>query len=753
MVCKAVAGLARVAPAAGRPEEAQRARQLIAQGLAALKQLAANSAVSLDARARLVTGLREIAGAFNALGERAQAEEAHRQSADLARQLVAEMPRETTYRWILGHCLRLTAFAARDQPGRAKVAEDALKEAEEVFARLAVEYPDNPEYAHFLGDTRYVLAEVQIGEHRFADAQSVLRRALETAEKASPEAKQSHESRMDLGHILWRAADVSGELHRPDEAERFQRRAVEVFGRLAADFPNKPYYRQEHGFSQWLVGWLMGRLNRPADAVEPFRTAAEIYAKLAVDYPDNADYRLRRSRSYYELAETLFPLGKHAGLADAAIQFPRIYPDDAEEYRRALDYLGRCATLAAKDASLSAEARKEAIANYGKQASGVASEFLKRGINGPEKANEMAWRLVAGPEPDFREPALAVQLARRAVEQAPKNGEIWNTLGVAHYRAGDCQAADKALRRSLELRGGGDSADWYFLAMIAWRQGEKDRARNWFQAARAYTAKYAPKNDEHLRFRAEAASLLGMPESDANELSDDLAIADATIAAEPTAWPLYSLRGRVRASTGDWKGAIADIARAFELGAEGVGPLRERALAYLGGSDTPGYRGTCAEMLKRYATTEEASTADSVAQTCTLAADAVTDFAPAIALAEKAVRSEPKSARYAETLGAILYRSGKFQQAAENLEKADGLASNGKELDPSRIQTWFFLAMAHRRLGHHEESARWLEKARDATEKAVKARDAASTPLAWNQRLTLVMLRKEAESLATSSER
>ena len=77
----------------------------------------------------------------------------------------------------------------------------------------------------------------------------------------------------------------------------------------------------------------------------------------------------------------------------------------------------------------------------------------------------------------------AVELAKKAVELAPKQGTFWNTLGVAHYRAGDWKAAVAALEKSEELRNGGDSFDWFFLAMAHWQLGEKDEARKWYDQA------------------------------------------------------------------------------------------------------------------------------------------------------------------------------------------------------------------------------------------------------------------------------
>src|SRR5262249_59662688 len=50
--------------------------------------------------------------------------------------------------------------------------------------------------------------------------------------------------------------------------------------------------------------------------------------------------------------------------------------------------------------------------------------------------NNLAWLLATCPDAKFRDAAKAVELAKKAVEMAPKEGMIWNTLGAAHYRAG-----------------------------------------------------------------------------------------------------------------------------------------------------------------------------------------------------------------------------------------------------------------------------------------------------------------------------
>ena len=127
--------------------------------------------------------------------------------------------------------------------------------------------------------------------------------------------------------------------------------------------------------------------------------------------------------------------------------------------------------------------------------------------------NNLAWFLVTCPDPKFRDPAKAVKLAQKAVEMAPKEGNHWNTLGVARYRARDWNAATAALEKSRELLGDTElSFNAFFLAMAHWQLGGKPEARQWHSQAVDWMEKNKPDDQELRRFRAEAAELLAIKE-------------------------------------------------------------------------------------------------------------------------------------------------------------------------------------------------------------------------------------------------
>src|SRR5262249_26715073 len=53
--------------------------------------------------------------------------------------------------------------------------------------------------------------------------------------------------------------------------------------------------------------------------------------------------------------------------------------------------------------------------------------------------NNLAWILVTCPDLKLRNPAEAVRVVETGLQVAPQDGGMWKTLGVAQYRAGNCQ--------------------------------------------------------------------------------------------------------------------------------------------------------------------------------------------------------------------------------------------------------------------------------------------------------------------------
>ncbi|HLN27340.1 MAG TPA: tetratricopeptide repeat protein [Gemmataceae bacterium] len=127
-----------------------------------------------------------------------------------------------------------------------------------------------------------------------------------------------------------------------------------------------------------------------------------------------------------------------------------------------------------------------------------------------EAHNNLADLLANCPDARLRDPVLAIAEAKIALKLDPKSREAWTTLGEAYCSAGQWKEAIPALEKGLLLRRGGTSEDFFFLAMAHGQLGHKDEARQWYEKGVTWMDKHAPKDTSLLRYRAQAAKVLGI---------------------------------------------------------------------------------------------------------------------------------------------------------------------------------------------------------------------------------------------------
>ena len=131
--------------------------------------------------------------------------------------------------------------------------------------------------------------------------------------------------------------------------------------------------------------------------------------------------------------------------------------------------------------------------------------------------------------------------------------------------------------------------------------------------------------------------------------------------------------------------------------------------------------------------------------TCIQVPDAIEDWTPLTHWAEKTLTADPNSFDRLNALGALLYRAGRFEEAARRLREADAAFRQANRPTMTIASTWLFLALAHERLGHPDEARQWLAKAVREIDQPSPER--AKINQVWNRRLTLGLLRREAEAL------
>jgi serine/threonine protein kinase/Tfp pilus assembly protein PilF len=144
--------------------------------------------------------------------------------------------------------------------------------------------------------------------------------------------------------------------------------------------------------------------------------------------------------------------------------------------------------------------------------------------------NQLAWMLTSWPDVSRRDIPRAVELATKAVEYAPSNGDYLHTLGVAQYRAGDHSAAVKSLSASLE-DAESDKDRGLFLAMAYQQLGDERQAREWYERAAKWMTDNDSTDKELIRFRQEAEETLGIASEAETPTANSEAQAES--AAEP----------------------------------------------------------------------------------------------------------------------------------------------------------------------------------------------------------------------------
>jgi tetratricopeptide (TPR) repeat protein len=220
---------------------------------------------------------------------------------------------------------------------------------------------------------------------------------------------------------------------------------------------------------------------------------------------------------------------------------------------------------------------------------------------------------------------------------------------------------------------------------------------------------------------------------------------DHLIALQPGRWDHHGYRGWVNGHRRLWERATADYARATELEPKNVDIYYGMALLRLREGGISAYRASCASAIERFGRARDVYTLNLLGRTCALAPGAVGDPEKAVQWASAAVAARPRDPELLNTLGAALYRAGRFDEAARRLDEA--IAIRGGDGSPvDRL----LLAVALAGSGRSEAARSWLDKAIAASEGTDKSGpQPSSTPvqLPWTIEIEIQGLRREAEAL------
>jgi tetratricopeptide (TPR) repeat protein len=219
---------------------------------------------------------------------------------------------------------------------------------------------------------------------------------------------------------------------------------------------------------------------------------------------------------------------------------------------------------------------------------------------------------------------------------------------------------------------------------------------------------------------------------------------DRLIHGHPKDWMLRARRARAHLQKEQWPEAAVNYEKAIKLGSPNGSVWYALALVQLQRDQTDDYRRVCAEMLKRFGKTKDNQVAEMAIRVCTLTPDTLADWGPLVELAEQQAPAKGSNQLLSPAgHGKVLYRAGRWQEAAEKLKL--GTAS-------ARL----FLAMAYYRLNRKEEARATLAEAIQWLEGGPAKKTEVMAParqLSWNLKLEFRLLRQEAEAMLKEDRR
>ena len=357
--------------------------------------------------------------------------------------------------------------------GQFVAAEAAFQEEIDLAQPLAAQSPNDSDYQSAIGGGLSNRAVIAIRRRDLAGARTLFERAIPYHRLALKAAPSIMKYRQALSHGQENVSLARAQLGDRAGAVEAMREVITLAEGIAGDFPNVPRYRRDLAQSCCNLGGILKGSGQPHEAERAYRRALDEFQSLASRFPDVPGHQWDLATGHKNLAQLL---------------------SSERRFQQARDSFSEAISLF-----------EDLMAKFPQWPS--SREMLA------EVSNSLAFLLATCSDSQVRQPARAVELAKRAVELDPRKGLYWGTLGVAYCRTLDWDSGLKALDKSSELNAGGAADTWFFLAMAYWHKGAKDQARQWYDKAVVGMEKDRPGNAELLRFRAEAAALLGVNEA------------------------------------------------------------------------------------------------------------------------------------------------------------------------------------------------------------------------------------------------
>jgi serine/threonine protein kinase/tetratricopeptide (TPR) repeat protein len=389
-----------------------------------------------------------------------EADAAVRRAEVLYQALLAVDPENVQHQRDLAACYEAHYYLPGSSDERVPVLEKAIALREGIAKRFSA----TALYRRELATSHRLLGGFMIRVRR-GPIEPHITRARELGEQLCRDNPDDPDLRNDLGYTLREIAAAHMNLGDLAAAEPLSRRAWAIVDDLVTRYPTRPQYQVQLGWAGWNLCGLLLATGRPEEVPQIASRTMAIYEGLSNELPDQAGYRYGRVHMSCLQARGFIQSGK---LAEAQTILARLE--------------------AMVDSKLTADSLCWI-------------------------ATDLAQREHVGAIP----PSRILELAARAFRTDENFFFCWQVLGMARYRAGQWDAAIAALERANELEGDPGSAfNGFFLAMAYQRKGDAARARDWYDRSVAWVIQHKSDDKRLPKYRAEAATVLGLKDLPAN---------------------------------------------------------------------------------------------------------------------------------------------------------------------------------------------------------------------------------------------
>jgi len=701
-----------------------------------------------------------LAGSYNNLGwllggpRIKESENAHRSATALYESLMANNPKEPSYRWELAHSYQSIADCLNSQ-GQLDEAETFARQALGLFRVSDTGGRD------FHSAAYSKLAKILQGKNEYEQADTAFANAIRIQRELQHELPLDSPTPRFLALMLLDHGELLQQLQRYDQAQECFTEAGDIWELLMRSYPNAPDYGEHFSDARKALLKLFVATEQ-TEAME--QLLSELMPVTAVEYEGRARLLQKLGRNdealaNYQKAVELEPDDalRHRTLA---IFLNHVLHSEFRDYDSALQHAAKAVELKPDDYS--------SLVLLASILSGRFNDTTQALIHldhaaevAPHRAS--AYVIRARIHQSNQEYARALEDADKAIQLDPSSQSYVQRArahsALKHWDAAlaDYKLAEEANREDSYVY---DERSGIYSAQGRYEEALVDLNKS-LQIAPLKDWVYKRRGLVHFRLSQFDKALADITRAwelnltdlsfltwiPANEIADCpdtefrngfLELVDQAVDLNEHSQRALTTRAEIMIAFGKAEQALEDLKAAASYADASYYTSYQAALLALHLNDLPFYQAICDQMQEKFTGSGDLRELHFTAWTCALSPDAIDDYTVAIKLARQTVVKEPGNQQYLNSLGAMLMRSGHYTEGRIELNKALAATESGST-SPGYIR--YFLAMTEHYLGHQQAAHDQLETANRS------AREELAEFPAWNRKLTIELLRDEAEAL------